>query len=377
MAIKTTAVSLLGFVLGLTASFDRKLSRHQRLALWLGAAFVVCFAFQMTLAEKKFARYALPALQFVALVAGVGWTWILGRTTRRRPYLAFLGALCLIALQFAVSIPRHPYYGTHYNYMLGGPKFVLEHGIVDGQEKGEGLEIAAAYLNDLPLSKLLVVGAQSFGGFYFYFDGKAVPLTDDHVDYLLFARSQVLRQVYAEEWWSTWEAYRQRAPKLVVAFDGVPYVWVYKTGPIIDEAYIGHPTEARIGPAFRLLGYDFEPDQARPGETTHLSLYWECAQQQPGDYTVFVHLIDVNGEMRGQQDNPPQHGMYPTYLWDTSERIEDRYALVVEPTTSPGQAQFAVGMYSLATMERLPITNAAGEALADRQILLEGPSIRP
>jgi hypothetical protein len=81
--------------------------------------------------------------------------------------------------------------------------------------------------------------------------------------------------------------------------------------------------------------------------------------------------------MYGQQDNPPQHGMYPTYLWGAGERIEDRYDIVVDPTTSPGEVLFAVGMYTLATMERLPVTTAAGAALSDRRILLAGPAILP
>jgi hypothetical protein len=163
----------------------------------------------------------------------------------------------------------------------------------------------------------------------------------------------------------------------VVAFDGIPYVWVYKTGPVIDDALIGHATDARIGQSIRLLGYDFEPAEIRPGETIHLTLYWECLRAEEGDYTAFVHLLGPAAELCGQQDNRPQNGFYPTYLWDAGERIEDRYTIAVDPASPSGSYSFAVGLYSLATMERLPVTNSEGVALPDRQILLPGPQIVP
>jgi hypothetical protein len=374
MAIKMTAVSALGFLATL-ALLRQPLEPHKRLALLLGLGFVFFFALQMTLGEKKFTRYALPALQFVALLSAVGWVSLLRRATRGHSRLLSLSLLVVIAGQFAVSIPRHPYYGTHYNYLLGGPKVILGHGIVPGQEKGEGLEIAADYLNHLPMSKLLVVGAQSFGGFYFHFQGKTVPLTDDEPDYILLTRSELLRQVQTEEWGPVWEAYRTREPKLVVSFDGVPYVWVYKTGPLIDEAGIANQVHAQLGQAVELLGYAFEPQQARPGETVQLTLYWECTGQELGDYTVFTHLVDGTGETRAQKDNPPQDGMYPTYLWDPGERVQDTYRLELPPDALPGPYRFAVGMYILQTMERLSVTTAQGTSLPDQQVLLDGPEI--
>jgi hypothetical protein len=230
-------------------------------------------------------------------------------------------------------------------------------------------------MNDLPLSKLLVVGAQSDGAFYPYFQGKTVPMTDDQVDYLLFTRSILLRRVQADQWESLWETYRARTPKLVVAFDGVPYVWVYKVGPLVEDSDVALPIEARLGASIVLLGYDFEPRQARPGETVQLTLYWESLAGQEGDYTVFTHLIDATGELRGQQDNPPQGGMYPTYLWDAGERLVDTYSLTLAPDAPPGAYGFAVGMYTLGTLERLPVTLADGTSPPERMVLLPGPQV--
>jgi hypothetical protein len=313
----------------------------------------------------------------VAILGAVGWVSLLRRLTGGRPWLLSTSLLLIVGAQAAVSLPRHPYYGTHYNYLFGGPKVILGHKDVAGQEKGEGLDIAAQYLNDLPMAPRLVVGTHQFGAFYFHFKGKAVPLTDDAPDYVLFTRSELLRRVEAAQWQHVWEAYRRRDPKRVVRFDGVPYVWVYKTGPPIDASRIDHPVRAQVGQAIELLGYDFRPQQARPGEAVQLTLYWECVGQEPGDLTVFTHLYDASGERRAQVDNPPQGGMYPTYLWDPGERVRDTYRLEIPPDAPAGTYHFAVGMYVLETMERQPITAAEGTSPPDRQLLLAGPRVGP
>jgi hypothetical protein len=122
------------------------------------------------------------------------------------------------------------------------------------------------------------------------------------------------------------------------------------------------------------LGYDFDPPQVRPGETLHVTLYWEALTQPDGDYTVFAHLLDPAGQIRGQKDNPPQGGTYPTDLWEAGERVQDTYALPVDPDAPQGIYRLAVGMYSLQTMERLPI-KARTTSTSDDRLLLPGPQI--
>ena len=378
LSLKTTEIAFLFFFVGLSSLLGRKLDRRRRLALLLAAAFVVFFTAQMTLGQKKAARYELPAFQFVDVVAGVGIVHAVQWLARGRRWLFNLGLFLIIAAQFAVSIPRHPYYGTHYNRIFGSPKAILEKGIVAGQEQGEGLDEAAAYLNGLPKSSLLVVGAQIEGFFSQYFQGKTVPMTDDgyrEVDYLVFARNWVVRGKDAWKWKSLWEAYRLRQPKLVVTFDGVPYVWVYKVSPVIDDTTIAHPIHADVGQDFRLLGYDLRPAQALPGETVHLTLYWEAVHKPTGDYTVFTQLLNPMGQMHSQKYNQPQGGMYPTYLWDEGERIQDEYELTIVPDAPPGDYQIAVGMYYLPTLERLSVADRNGALLPDARILIAGPEV--
>jgi hypothetical protein len=375
MLIKTTAVTLVFFVAGLIFTFSRRIDRHKRLVLLLSLAFIVFFTIEMTLGMKKQTRYILPALQFVVLIAGFGAVYFFRWLSRGRQGLLYLSLFLVIAVQFAVAIPRHPYYGTHYNLLFGSAKGVLEGGITDGQEQGEGLDIAAEYLNTLPLAQLMVAASQVDRSFTRYYDGKGVRMTDDNVDYLVFARNYVVRQVEAEN--GLWEKYRTREPKLVVEFDGVPYVWVYKAGPLIDESSYAHPLNVSLGQDIRLLGYDLEPAEVQPGETIELTLYWEAQEEPTGDYTVFTHLLGPFGELRGQMDSQPQGGMYPTYFWDEGERIQDQYALTVAPDAPPGDYEIALGMYTLATLERLPILDQQGLPAADDSLVIPGPRILP
>jgi hypothetical protein len=375
MTVKTTAVVTIGFLLSLILFFSRRLERQKQITLFLGLAFIFFFAVMMTLGEKKFIRYALPALQFVILSAGIGYVYTFRRLTKGQAPWYFIALALIIFIQAAVSLPLHPYYGTHYNNLIGGPKFVLNNGIVEGQEKSEGMAEAAEYLNSMPMAPLLVVGSHKLTAFYRYFEGKAVEITDDKVDYLVFSRNIVLRNAESGEWQKVWEAYKSREPKYVVEFNGVPYVWVYKTGPVIDEADLVHPAEANLGENFRLLGYDYEPAQAFPGDTIHITLYWESLNPTAADYTVFIHLLDEEGQLQGQKDSQPLGGKYPTYLWDREERIRDDYELTTDPEAPPGSYDLAIGMYELQNLQRLPILTDSGGPQPDNRLLLPGPTI--
>jgi hypothetical protein len=85
-------------------------------------------------------------------------------------------------------------------------------------------------------------------------------------------------------------------------------------------------------------------------------------------YTVFTHLLDERTQIRGQQDNPPVGGRYPTTLWVPGEVIVDEYAIVVQPDAPPGSYVVEVGLYDPATMQRLPVLDPTG-AVGDRILL--------
>jgi hypothetical protein len=60
---------------------------------------------------------------------------------------------------------------------------------------------------------------------------------------------------------------------------------------------VGNPLDFNLDNKAYLLGYDLDLEQARPGGTLHLTLYWRAGFVGDKDYTVFTHVIDQKGQM--------------------------------------------------------------------------------
>lgn len=93
----------------------------------------------------------------------------------------------------------------------------------------------------------------------------------------------------------------------------------------------------------------------RPGDSIHLTLFWQCLEETDEGYTVFIHLVDREGRIWGQKDNPPVDGFYPTTQWQAGEIVRDQYDLLIPPNAPVGDYKIEVGMYLAETGERLPV----------------------
>ncbi len=361
LLIYTTAVTLPGFLITLALLFSRKIKREQQQTLWLMVAFVLFFVMEMTLGDKKASRYILPAFQFVTLVAGIGIVNLLRLWTGSRTRLFNMALLIVVAVQAGFSIPNHPNYGTHFNWLLGGTKTILEARILDGQDQDEGVDVAANYLNSLPDAANLRVGSQG-NTLERFFVGKMKDIDAPNLDYLVFNR-RVVRDLDDD----LWAQYQPFQPEFVVTFHDVPYVWVYKARTEAQGAAV-----LNVGDDVRLLGYQVWPMQAKPGETVRVTLYWEAVNQPTGDFTVFAHLLDASGQLVAQQDSAPLKGSYPTYAWTPGDFIEDEYKLTIPSDAQPGVYHISAGMYVWQTLERLPMTTIEGSLQPDNSLLIDG-----
>jgi len=151
-----------------------------------------------------------------------------------------------------------------------------------------------------------------------------------------------------------WDAQTgQRLPVLAddgsVAGDAVALqtVHVMRREPLT----IANPLTVNFGP-IELVGYRLE---TRTGEID-AALYWRATAPVPKDYTVFAHVVDSQGRLVAQNDSQPMQGMYATSLWRPGETVEDRRVISV----SPGTYRLVVGLYELATLQRLPATDGRG-----------------
>jgi hypothetical protein len=137
---------------------------------------------------------------------------------------------------------------------------------------------------------------------------------------------------------------------------------------IMDPAQLtppAHPLVVDLGDQFQLLGYDLSSPELSRREPLSLALHWQAVKPPGADYTVFTQLIGPDGLVWGQQDNQPQGGRYPTSAWAVRDKVVDRYELALREGAPPGQYRLLVGMYALASGQRLAAIAEDGRRLAD------------
>jgi hypothetical protein len=120
------------------------------------------------------------------------------------------------------------------------------------------------------------------------------------------------------------------------------------------------------------MGQAVEQIELQPGAELRLTLYWQTSAPLAEDYTVFAHLLDQTGWLRGGQDNPPRAGTYPTSAWVPDAWVVDAYRIPLAPDAPPGAYAIEVGMYPSAGGPRLQVTGADADQ-QNRRVLLLGP----
>ena len=153
---------------------------------------------------------------------------------------------------------------------------------------------------------------------------------------------------------------------------------LYVMTPAAAGDPVPNPMNLDLGGKVRLLGYALNADEVAPGETLLLTLYWQALAPMEERYTVFTHLLDGSGQFRAQVDSEPQGGGWPTDRWTPGELVRDNYALTVDAAAVPGPHALEVGMYLLATMDRLPVRDPeSGTDLGDRIVVATVQVVRP
>lgn len=117
---------------------------------------------------------------------------------------------------------------------------------------------------------------------------------------------------------------------------------------------IPNAVRQNFGNLIQLAGYDMRTRVLRPGETLHVTLYWQALAPIPVDYSVFAHVRGEGETLWAGQDAWPQKGAAPTSTWRIGDVITDTYALILKPDTPPGTYDVEVGLYDSA-VTRLPL----------------------
>jgi hypothetical protein len=139
--------------------------------------------------------------------------------------------------------------------------------------------------------------------------------------------------------------------------------------PSVAELQAAHTANVRWNDQIELAAYALDSRTARAGDTLNITLYWRSIARSDKDYTVFVHLLDAQGNVRAQRDAPPRDGAYPTSIWDVGEIVRDDYALELPRDLAAGEYRLVVGWYEYPSLARLSVVDARGNALGDHLIL--------
>jgi 4-amino-4-deoxy-L-arabinose transferase-like glycosyltransferase len=372
LLFRTTFLTLPFSLVGLLALWRRE----ERLSLPLLVGFALFFFVQMSLGGWKDTRYMLPVLLVVDVLAACGLIWCVERLP-----IAGSGRIVVIAglllVQAVVVFSHHPYYGTHYNALLGGARAAAR--VFPLAEWGEGLDQAGQYVDRRPGAEDFVVGTQFLANEMLAQYIRAPVYEIDQVkgeaDYLVFGVQYTMRGKTYDRWGKEWEqTYKFREPDFVVSFGGIPYAWVHRPAA---EPVVPREVGAELGGAIRLVGYRLAQEDVSPGDVLVLTLYWRAEQPVASDYTVFVHLQGTDGGLVAQQDNAPVRGSRPTSGWTPGVLIEDPYEVQLPVDAAFGKYMLSAGMYDPATAERLEAVGAEGGQLPEDRVTLTGVRVQP
>jgi mannosyltransferase len=153
---------------------------------------------------------------------------------------------------------------------------------------------------------------------------------------------------------------RDPASKAPLAVGGAPFaplgsLQVRERPASREVPPIQHRTEATLGGAVRLLGYDLDAASAKAGGQLKLTLYWQAVGRVPRREKVFVHLIDERDGIVGQRDAEPRDGQLPTTEWKPGEVVTDPQAVPIKSDAAPGRYRLRVGLYEVVTGERMQV----------------------
>lgn len=224
------------------ALFSEEMVRKGFLALVI---FVLVFTAIISFPLKSSARYYIPVHASVDLIAGLGWmalaSWAASKLSKIAVQKYVLNGILVlvIAIQSFTALSRYPYYLPYNNPLLGGNSAANETRYISF---GEGLDQAAAYLNNKPdAKKLNVISWYAFGPFSSYFVGQSFD------SQLLANQPEALRLMdymvsYRNSWYRDYLAPYQNAldqyePEYVIWIDGIEYVRIYNVRTLPEDIF--------------------------------------------------------------------------------------------------------------------------------------------
>ena len=314
---------------------------------FVGLSFVLFFTVMVSLAAKKGERYLLPVFPLADIVAAWTIVFLVGAWTRQARHrlrwqrVGYGAAVLLVLFSSILWLRLAPHYGAYFDPLLGGGPAAAQ-AFPFGQ--GEGLDLAAGYLNDKKKSNELLAISFYPEQFSYYFDGDTTSLrrgdwdkTWLFADYVVFYVSQVQRKLPTA---ALVDFFSAQAPEYVARLGGVDFARVYPSPVLLSgeqPAVEQRLDSLRLGEELGLVGYALSADRAEAGETMFVTLYWQALKQLDRDYEIQMRLIDQEGQIAWQQAGHPFEGYFPTWWWRPGKTMYDRYRIELPADLVPGE----------------------------------------
>ncbi len=137
------------------------------------------------------------------------------------------------------------------------------------------------------------------------------------------------------------------------------------------------PLDATFGETIQLIGVtlpqihnsQFTTPALRSGASVLnspliVTFHWRAFHPTDRPYTIFLQLLDAQGQVVSSWDSQPFHGLYPTDLWSPGEVIADTFLLPLPAGGLPsGRYRLITGFYNFDTGQRLPLAAGGDFAL--------------
>jgi hypothetical protein len=317
---------------------------------WLLVVWVAILTIGVSLAAKKFDRYALPIVPTLILFAALGWQRLRlllyrGRVQSQRTFNA--GAILIVFLQALYLISYMPYPLSAYSWLLGGPA-VAEQLVSIGW--GEGVSAAGAWLDQLSDNREGKAAADSLPSLAPYYPGRSMRLDPELTSparYLVLSAGS--RQIDP----AGIEAV-SAASELIhtVEFGGLEQAWVFAQEEVPQVAVTPLANPYHFGDQVELQALSSEVT----GNRLHVRVRWALEAVSSGLYDVRLTLLDSAGESWASLETPLLNEVYfypPD--WSEGEAPEVSYALELPPGIPPANYHVALALFEADSGIQLPL----------------------
>lgn len=332
LLFRLSPMVVLGLLLSIGFAIKTKAVKGKELAIGLLWLWAILFLAGITLAEKKFDRYALPALPVLVITAAYGWQLFLSKWRRK------WGETAVIATQLLWLLTVWPYPLAAYNPLVGGPWLADK---VMALGWGESISAAGQWLAAQPESDKMTAAAGIGPSFAPFFPGKALLSSEESVPYADY----FVLTVGGEQLNPGSKASAMQSAELVhtIRFAGREQAWIFhQPNPQpMPQLVTPLPEVVSFANQFQILGLGAQP----AGNAVRLAVQWQKMAAN-GRYTVQLQLKDGQNNVWASAEYPLVNDIafYPED-WQAGEQPLVLYEIKLPDAAPPGQYRVVLSLF--------------------------------